>query len=163
MKSIDDFRLSDDEIARFVRDGYLGPYPVRTPADMARLTPAIEAALQVPPPDHRAAQHNRHLDIPIINDLATDPAIIGRMASLYGPHLILWATNFFNKEPGGAEIPWHQDLAYWPLEPLINISAWIAIDRVTTENACVQVIPGSHKQVVPSVPSAPGMAFRSRR
>jgi ectoine hydroxylase-related dioxygenase (phytanoyl-CoA dioxygenase family) len=99
------------------------------------------------------------MDSPIIADLAAHPAIIDRMACLYGPDLIMWATNLFNKEPGGAEIPWHQDLSYWPIEPLLNISAWIAIDRVTAENSCVRLIPGSHKTVHPTVKSPEGMAF----
>ncbi len=159
MKRIEDFRLSDEEIARFVRDGYLGPYPVRTPAEMARMTPAIEAALQVPPPDHQAVQHNRHLDIPLINQLATDPAIVGRMASLYGPDLLLWRTNFFIKESGAAEIPMHQDYNYWPLEPAVIISAWIAIDRCTVDNSCLRLLPGSHRTVLPHVKADKDMMF----
>ena len=78
------------------------------------------------------------------------------MAALYGPDLLLWRTNFFVKEPGAKEIPWHlfvvrkaldtlvgdnkrkssslalrQDRNYWPLEPPIIISAWIAVDAAT--------------------------------
>ena len=34
--------------------------------------------------------------------------------------------------------------AYWPIKPLANVSAWIAIDDVKIENACLKVIPGSH-------------------
>ena len=99
------------------------------------------------------------MDSKVVYDLAAHPAIIDRMAGLYGPNLVLWATNFFNKEPGGAEIPWHQDFNYWPLEPVINISAWVAIDEVKTDNSCVQILPGSHKKVVPHVASRDGMAF----
>lgn len=35
----------------------------------------------------------------------------------------------------------------------------MAIDEVTTENSCVQVIPGSHRAVVPHVPAGADMAF----
>jgi ectoine hydroxylase-related dioxygenase (phytanoyl-CoA dioxygenase family) len=81
------------------------------------------------------------------------------MASLYGDDLVLWATYFFAKDPGGAEIPWHQDLNYWPLEPLVNVSAWMAVDPATVENSCVNIIPGSHKRVIPHVKSHAGAAF----
>ena len=65
---------------------------------------------------------------------------------MLGPDLVVWTTNFWLKEPGGAEIPWHQDINFWPIEPPVNVSAWIAIDEVTAENACVRIIPGSHRQ-----------------
>jgi ectoine hydroxylase-related dioxygenase (phytanoyl-CoA dioxygenase family) len=44
---------------------------------------------------------------------------------------VLICTNFFVKEPVAKEIPWHQDFNYWPLEPPIIVSAWIAIDPST--------------------------------
>jgi ectoine hydroxylase-related dioxygenase (phytanoyl-CoA dioxygenase family) len=75
------------------------------------------------------------------------------MAAIYGPDLVIWRSHFFCKEPGGKEIPWHQDLNYWPLEPVVNITAWVAIDPATRANSCVQFIPGSHQRAVPHVPS----------
>ena len=83
------------------------------------------------------------------------------MASLYGPDLLLWRTNFFIKEPGAKEIPWHQDFNYWPLEPPIIISAWIAVDSATLENSCLQIVPGSHRKVVPHVESNLGHGVKS--
>jgi ectoine hydroxylase-related dioxygenase (phytanoyl-CoA dioxygenase family) len=93
------------------------------------------------------------MDCPLVFDLATRLQILDRAESLYGPDLILWATYFFSKSPGAKEIPWHQDLNYWPLEPVINLSAWIAIDHCSIENACVQLIPGSHKRTIPHIPA----------
>ena len=151
--------LSDEETQRFRSQGYLGPYAAMTPEEMAGVRQHIDEHVLTRDGPSRSRNQSRHMDDAVVYDLATRPEILDRMASLYGPHLILWATNFFNKEPGGKEIPWHQDLAYWPLEPLINISAWIAIDRVTVENSCVQVIPGSHKTVIPTVESTDEMAF----
>jgi len=152
--------LTQDEAKTFREQGYLGPFTAVDEAGVAKIRAHIEDDLLTsdgPSPNSRL--QSRHMDSRVIADLATHPEIIGRMRALYGDDLIMWATNFFSKEPGGAEIPWHQDLSYWPLEPLINISAWVAIDTVTVENACVQVIPGSHKAVYPSVKADEGMAF----
>lgn len=152
--------LTADEANLFRAQGYLGPFAAMSPDDMAAIRQHIDDELLTRDgPNPRTRLQSRHMDSPVIAQLACHPAIIERMACLYGPDLIMWATNLFNKEPGGVEIPWHQDLSYWPLEPLINISAWIAIDRVTVENSCVQLIPGSHKAVYPSVESPEGMAF----
>jgi ectoine hydroxylase-related dioxygenase (phytanoyl-CoA dioxygenase family) len=101
----------------------------------------------------------RHLDKRIIYDLCTHPNIVGRIQRILGPHLLLWAGTMWNKEPGGKEIPWHQDLNYWPVEPIINITAWIAVDEVTVENSCLELIPGSHKKVVPHIKAPAGKWF----
>jgi ectoine hydroxylase-related dioxygenase (phytanoyl-CoA dioxygenase family) len=159
-KTLKEYSLSSEEVALFHEHGYLGPFPAVTPEEMAAIAEHIENnVLQCDGPSPRARVQSRYMDSRVVFDLASHPAILDRMESLYGPHLILWATYFFSKDPGGKEIPWHQDLNYWPLEPIINISAWIAIDEVTVENSCVQIIPGSHKKVVPHIKSRDGMAF----
>jgi len=159
MNTITDYSLTRAEIAAFHRDGFLGPFPTYTAEEMAAIRDHIDTQVINRPGPSPSRLQSRHMDSRVVFDLASHPAIIDRMASLYGPNLILWATNFFNKEPGGCEIPWHQDQNYWPLEPIINISAWIAIDDVKIDNSCVQILPGSHKHVVPHIPSTDGMAF----
>lgn len=152
--------LSTAEAAFFRANGYVGPFRAVSESEMDGIRQHVENdLLTTDGPNPKSRLQSRHMDSPVIAQLACHPAIIGRMAQLYGSNLIMWATNFFNKEPGGAEIPWHQDLGYWPLDPMINISAWIAIDRVTTENSCVQIIPGSHKAIIPMIDAPPGMAF----
>lgn len=126
--------LSTAEMARFRRDGYLGPHKLCSPAEMAALRPAIEQVLDTVAP-HGSRGHNRHLDSRAVYDLATHPAIVERMAALYGPDLLLWRTNFFVKNRGSKAIPWHQDFNHWPLEPPVIVSAWIAVDPSTRRTA----------------------------
>ncbi len=152
--------LSASEIDQFHRQGYVGPFAAVEPARMAEIRAAIETrVLTTPGPNPKQPVQSRHLDHRFLYDLCVSPAILGRLQALAGPDLVLWATYFFNKEPGGAEIPWHQDANYWPIEPPINFSVWLAVDPVTAENSCVQLIPGSHREVIPHVPSRDGMAF----
>jgi ectoine hydroxylase-related dioxygenase (phytanoyl-CoA dioxygenase family) len=156
------YSLRQEECEFFRSNGYLGPFAAVSADEMAAIRAHIDTdLLNIDGPNPKTRLQSRHMDSSVIARLATHPAIIERMNSLYGPDLIMWATNFFNKEPGGKEIPWHQDLSYWPLEPLLNISAWIAIDKVDVENSCVQIIPGSHKAVYRSVKSPESMAFPS--
>ena len=153
-------RLTRAEVDFFVEHGYLGPYAAMSPKDMAPIRREIEdKVLSTDGPNPRSRGQSRHMDQPAIYDLATHPAIIERMADLLGPDLIVWATNFWLKPPGGAEIPWHQDINFWPLEPPLNTSAWLAIDKVTVENSCVQIIPGSHRQSLPHTRAPEGVAF----
>ena len=152
--------LNRAEVDAFVADGYLGPYAAMSPADMAVVRREIEqSVLTTDGPNPRSRVQSRHIDQPVIFDLATHPAIIDRIAGLLGPDLIVWATQLWLKQPGGAEIPWHQDINFWPLEPPVNTSAWIAIDEVTVENSCVQIIPGSHRDSLPHTKAEEEMAF----
>jgi len=154
--------LSHEEADRFRREGWLGPYPAVSPEEMASIRACIEQeVLTTPGPNNGKVEHMRHLDCRVVYDLVAHPAIVGRIQSLLGPHLLLWASNFWLKNPGGKEIPWHQDGSYWPLEPVINVTAWIAIDRVTLENACLEIIPGSHKQVIPHVRAGEEQLFNT--
>ena len=77
--------------------------------------------------------HNSHQREAAVWELASHEAIVGRMASLLGPDLSIWRTNFFVKEgvdsdsPLQREIPFHQDANYWPLEPAVIIP--LRLDR----------------------------------
>jgi len=79
------------------------------------------------------ARHPRLLDV-VTRIMQEPPVLFQDMALLKPPHI-------------GREKPWHQDHAYFnlPLETLV-MGAWIALDEATTENGCMIVIPGSHKQ-----------------
>lgn len=152
--------LSPEEIAQFRQDGYLGPMKMCSPEEMADIRADIETVLETTPPHNKQKHHNRHLDSRLLYDLSIHPEILNRMVSLYGPDLLLWRTNFFIKNKGTKAIPWHQDFNYWPLEPPIIISAWIAIDPSIKANGCVQIIPGSHRKVIPHIKATPDVQFK---
>jgi len=151
--------LSEQERDLFREQGFLGPYTMFSTEEMDEIRTEIERILETDAPDHSVRGHNRHLDQRIIYDISTHPAILERMAALYGNDLLMWRTNFFIKETGAKEIPWHQDFNYWPLEPPIIVSCWIAIDPSTQENSCLQIIPGSHRKVIPHVKATDKMVF----
>jgi len=64
-------------------------------------------------------------------------------------------TMLINKPPdlgkGTSEHPMHQDLLYFPIRPASKIvAAWTALEKITPENGCLTVIPGSHlKGLIP--------------
>jgi ectoine hydroxylase-related dioxygenase (phytanoyl-CoA dioxygenase family) len=155
------YALSIDEVKQFHEQGFLGPFTAFSEDEMADIRDYIEREVldHDDGPQEGAPVHDRHRDHSVIYDLYTHPAIVDRMKSIYGDDLLLWATHLWNKQPGDAEIPWHQDGSYWDIEPPLNISAWIAIDEVTTENACVNLIPRSHQQQIPHVDAPESVAF----
>ncbi len=74
--------------------------------------------------------------------------VAGNMALLLGSEVYHYHHKMMLKEPyvGGAW-EWHQDYGYWYdfgcLYPDMG-SCFIAVDRATRENGCLQVVPGSH-------------------
>ncbi len=71
--------------------------------------------------------------------------VLDTVEKFIGPDIKLFASQCFMKPPGGVEKPYHQDSAYFTIEPLSLVTCWIALDDVTIENGCMWVIPGSHR------------------
>lgn len=75
--------------------------------------------------------------------------VLDIVQELIGPNIGLWSSHFICKEPFvGRRTPWHEDSAYWNgrfdrLDKIVTI--WLAITNSTTENGCMGVIPGTHK------------------
>lgn len=133
-------------------DGFAGPFTAISPAEMAPLRERVvrevigEGAHQL----SRDALQCRHLDDHLTYVLCTLPEILRRASVLYGPDLVLWRSHFWCKQPGDDAVAWHQDLTHWPLDPVVNLTAWLALDPATKENACVRLIPGSNHTVYPT-------------
>ena len=88
-----------------------------------------------------------HLRHTFVRDLLTRPQIVSWMVDLLGPNVMGWGAHFFCKMPGdGKAVAWHQDASYWPLTPSKTITVWLAIDDADEENACLQFLPGSHRE-----------------
>ncbi len=159
-------RLSKDEVRLYHEQGWAGPFTLISEEEMAVVRGQIdEEILEVGRAQGLAEKdyfHNRHLDNRCVYELLSHPNLVERAASLLGPHLVLWRTNFQIKAPlseqeeWDTEVRWHQDCAYFQPSPNVILSAWIAVDRTTRENGCMQVLPGSHKRLYPhiSVPDA---------
>ncbi|PSP51023.1 hypothetical protein BRC60_03970 [Halobacteriales archaeon QH_1_68_42] len=91
--------------------------------------------------------------------LCSHPAVVGRLQAVLGENLLLWASTLFNKRPGGDGIPWHQDTAYFDVEPPVTVTAWIALTEATVDNGCLQMIPGTHREHVPHIESESNSHF----
>ena len=83
----------------------------------------------------------------------TNPRTIALVRSVLEDDYCINAGGLFLKPPkNGSITPWHQDSGAWsmpttpfdPTEPMI-FDFWMAIDRATTENGCLQLIPFSQK------------------
>ncbi len=105
-------RLSKEEVQQCHTQGFLGPYTLCSPEEMDGFRKRIDEEVLLTDSLSNNRVQARHLDRKVVYDLCTHPAVLDRMACILGENLILWRSNFFNKPPGGKEVPWHQDLNY---------------------------------------------------
>ena len=104
-----------------------------------------------------------------IQDLEFDPLFLSYMqkpvfreicARAYGPEtpISCYRAMFMNKPAGkGTNLPWHQDrFSILDTDPIVTV--WTALDRVSVENGCVGIVPGSHRGTFEQDDSA-GFAF----
>jgi phytanoyl-CoA hydroxylase len=79
--------------------------------------------------------------------LISDDRLLDIAGQFVGPDIALFASHYICKPPySGRPVLWHQDGAYWPLEPMEVVTLWLAIDDSTPENGGLRVIPGSHRE-----------------
>lgn len=155
--------LSRQQIEEFHEKGFLGPLDLFSEREARRFAGRIGDELEDSETDldnledvHPLA--SRHLDCQSIYDLCTRDQIVDQMTDIYGENLILWESKLFYKQPGGAEIPWHQHYHHMPITPKTSVTAWIALSDCTEENGCLEFVPGSNEKPLSQVSTPEGIA-----
>lgn len=144
--------------AAYDRDGFYFPYDVVGEDEAAALLADLEAG--------EAALAERREDLsllrsyparllPSFDRLIRHPRLIAAVSQILGPDLLVWGSGLFIKEPNTTTfVSWHQDLFYWGLDDVDEVTAWVALSPATTQSGCMRFIPGSHrKRLVPHVDS----------
>jgi chlorinating enzyme len=155
------YGLTAEEIDFYERNGYVGPLELCSEEKMLELrdwmdgtgmfTPGGVSPIYGSAHGGRACMRDWHLVYRRMYELCTHPALSESMAAVMGPDLVLWRSQFQYKDAGQGPVAWHQDLGFPghllrpALNPVKNISAWIAIEEATLANGCVRVVPGTHK------------------
>lgn len=82
--------------------------------------------------------------------LASAPAVVQAIEALLGQPALIFRDVLVNKPArAGASLDYHQDSAYWDVEPKALISAWFTFRDVGAEDGCLRIISGSHKRDYP--------------
>ena len=138
--------LSNTDIAAFRSEGFHFPVRVFAPDEAARLREALER--------HEAAtgaplqgkwRVKSHLLFTWADQIVHHPAVLDAVEDIVGPDILCWTTNFFIKEAASPGfVSWHQDAAYWGLDPEEVVTAWVALSPSNLQSGCMRVIPGTH-------------------
>jgi non-heme Fe2+,alpha-ketoglutarate-dependent halogenase len=139
-------RLSDADVARYHRDGFLSPIDAFSPEEARGFRDRLEDFERR---DGRqfGKGHNfkPHLLFSWVDVLVRHPAVLDPVEDIIGPDIRLFHFTIWPKSPGDpAYVSWHQDATYFGLDPAVHITAWVALTDVPVDSGAVEVVPGSH-------------------
>lgn len=151
------YRASDDDQLAFEREGFVLVRGLVREKEIELLGDTARNDARTWKPTERADASGAKTILAVRDDLGTDvysrlvcsQRIVDSMRTLLGDEVYHYHHKLMLKEPrvGGAW-EWHQDYGYWYnfgcLFPTMA-SCYVAIDRATEENGCLQVLPGSHQ------------------
>ena len=164
------FSFTPEELAGFHRNGYAGPFTAYQPDEMKAIwkrqrlllldrskaiyqdEAAVSGATNI-------ANYDRHMDNDFLAEHICRSEIVERVASVLGPNVLCWRTEFFPKYPGDEGTDWHQADTFanasgspqilWPDDEDFGgtITVWTAFTEANLETACLQFIPGTHQNM----------------
>jgi non-haem Fe2+, alpha-ketoglutarate-dependent halogenase len=140
-------RLTRQEVEQYHALGYVKGFRVFRPEEVTQLQQEYEKLVRLLPPGRSISRVNWwHKRNRFVYDLCMDARLLDYVEDILGPNFFLWGSHFFVKEPSdGTIVPWHQDAQYWPLTPQNAVTVYIGFTDCDRENACMRVIPGSHR------------------
>jgi ectoine hydroxylase-related dioxygenase (phytanoyl-CoA dioxygenase family) len=136
--------LNEQQQASFASEGYVAPVRVMSARDTAVYRLQVEEFIATVP-DPARLRTKVHLDCPALMELVHRPEVVDAVSDVLGPDLLCRSSSLFIKDPhDDTYVAWHQDAAYWELDPPAVATAWIALTPSTADNGPLRVLPRSH-------------------
>ncbi len=157
--------LTNQELHRFHRDGYIVVRQLCKRADMEVLQPKLDClheqmatnqpdnvncSWEDPEKKNRIRQlMNSENVVDELDQILHSDAMLDIVEQLIGSNIVKFHSKLMMKAAeDGSFTPWHQDWGYWQYkhrEPK-QVNCMLAIDPATKENGCIRFVRGSHKQ-----------------
>lgn len=139
--------LSEEQVARYDSDGFVFPVPVLSRAEVTALRGDLESwERQQGAPIDFPEKSKSYLLFDWADTLVHHPKILDAVEDLIGPDILVYHSTLFVKEAHtAAYVRWHQDSAYFYLEPHLHVTAWVALSDASVQAGCMRALPGSHR------------------
>ena len=137
--------LTVEQVERYRHDGYLFPLPALSTDEVAECRAGLarfEHWLGTPLTDaDRKWRSAGYILLPWVDGLVRNEKILDAVESLIGPHILVYTSTFFIKEPNSPVFAaWHQDATYFGLTPQQHVTAWVALSDATSLAGCMEVV-----------------------
>ena len=139
--------LTPDQVDRYKRDGFAFPASVLTPDEVGWMRADLEAweARQGHPLDF-PEKSKSYLLYGWADALVHHPRVLDAVEDVIGPDILVYHSTMWIKEARTpAHVRWHQDGAYFFLDPLEHVTAWVALSEASEKAGCMRVVPGTHR------------------
>jgi len=138
--------LTQAQVEHFRREGYAFPFDAIPAAEAASYVAKLDSYDAILGEEaQKQLKIKAHVAAPWIVGLARNKNILDAVESLIGPDILLFGTSMFSKKARDARfVSWHQDAAYYGLDPQQEVTCWVGMTDADTENGCMRVSPGSH-------------------
>ncbi len=140
--------LTTAQLKRYRADGYAVGGRILDDNALVRLRAELDSIIGNLASDRRPENMpSLHYDNRYLRDLFLSDSLIDVAAQIVGPDVALFTSYVISKRPDdGLAVDWHQDAAFFPIEPMDTFTLWLAVDDSDVENGCMRVIPGSHRE-----------------
>ncbi|MEM9575877.1 MAG: phytanoyl-CoA dioxygenase family protein [Pseudomonadota bacterium] len=151
-----DGKLTDSQKKQYWDDGFLFPLQVMPSEEAAMMRAELEALeseyldADLPLPLATYKRVNSHCVMPLAHRIGSDPRILDVVEGILGPDIMIYAVEFFIKEPRTSQIvSMHQDLTYWGLGAIDGlVTAWLSLSPATPASGCMDFVRGSHQNPI---------------
>ena len=154
-------RLSEADVARYGRDGFLFPLEAFSREEARRYLDQLESFERTEGREFGKGHNFKpHLLFRWVDEIVHHPAVLDAVEGLIGPDIRLFHLSVWPKHAHDpAFVSWHQDATYFGLEPPppyppplagegrvgAQVTAWVALTDAPIEAGCMEVVPGSHR------------------
>ena len=138
--------LTGDQVEFYRRTGYLAPFRGIDPGQARAMCADLDRFRRVTGVSAGDINMKGHLCFRRSYDFCFETRILDVVEDLIGPDILTFASRFWIK-PGndGSYVSWHQDSAYFGLEPHELVTVWLALTDSNPANGCLRVLPESHR------------------
>jgi ectoine hydroxylase-related dioxygenase (phytanoyl-CoA dioxygenase family) len=150
--------ISQPDIDRFARDGFIVVRDAFSREEMARFLAAVDAAVNQrgdkPPPmaerdayDRMFTQYYNLWESSLeVRALTFEPRLARIASALLGAAVLrVYSDQSFYKDPGSSETGPHQDYRFLSIEETQTLTAWIPLEGCTLQTGALGYLPGSHR------------------
>lgn len=163
-KDWDRYRLTEEQIQFFNRNGYLAGVRILDDDQIGALREELHGIMDPAHPGHGLFYEFNSNEskvpetvlfhalgawriTPGFHDILWNPAVTVPASQLLGGAVRFWHDQLFCKPAHhGGVVAWHQDYSYWTrTKPMAHLTCWIGLDDSTKDNGCLHYVPGSHR------------------
>ena len=140
-------RLTEQQVRQYHEEGATHPIRVFSRERAAAYLAELEKGEAQHGPDFRRVLRTKaHLSLKWVDELVHDSAVLDAVEDIIGPNIRLYNLTVWMKNARDVSyVGWHQDSTYFPLDPAVQITAWVALTDSVEDNGNVKYVPGSHE------------------